>query len=82
MDSDKAAVVAPPMVIEVIETKVNDTGVLRIHFSGGWVSERTQGKLFATMADYFLLGGSWCCSSRAQGEGRVYYSKPPPLRVA
>ncbi len=41
MDSDKAAVVAPPMVIEVIETKVNDTGVLRIHFSGGWVSERT-----------------------------------------
>lgn len=41
MDSDKAAVIAPPMVIEVIEAKVNDTGVLRIHFSGGWVSERT-----------------------------------------
>ena len=41
MDSDKAAVAAPPMVIEVIESKVNDTGVLRIRFSGGWVSERT-----------------------------------------
>ena len=60
--------------------------VLRLSSSegafSGWVSERTQGKLFTTMADYFLLGGSWCCSSRTQGEGRVYYSKPPPLRVA
>ena len=41
MDSGKAAVAAPPMVIEVIESKVNDAGVLRIRFSGGWVSERT-----------------------------------------
>lgn len=47
----------------------------------GWVSEAEQARLFTTMTEYFLLGGSWCCSSRDKDEGRVYYRKPPVLRL-
>ncbi len=39
MSSDKASIIAVGTVIDVIETKVNDAGTLRIRFSGGWVSE-------------------------------------------
>ncbi len=39
MASDKTSVIAVDTVIDVIETKTNDAGTLRIRFSGGWVSE-------------------------------------------
>jgi len=41
MDSDKAGVMAVGDVIDVLEARINDKGVLRIRFSGGWVSEKT-----------------------------------------
>ena len=41
MDSDKAAVMTVGDVIDVISAKVNEAGVLRVQFSGGWVSEKT-----------------------------------------
>ena len=41
MESDKGAVMAAGAVIAVLEAKVNEAGVLRIKFEGGWVSERT-----------------------------------------
>lgn len=39
MTSDKAGVIAVGTVLDVIETKKNDAGTLRIRFNGGWVSE-------------------------------------------
>lgn len=39
MASDKAGIISVGTVIDVIETRPNDAGTLRIHFSGGWVSE-------------------------------------------
>mmetsp|Transcript_70814 Transcript_70814/g.213050 ORF Transcript_70814/g.213050 Transcript_70814/m.213050 type:complete len:392 (-) Transcript_70814:121-1296(-) len=62
-----------------------DTRVLRLADAlgsfGGWVSNTGQGQLFNTMMEYYLLGGSWCCTSRTQEEGRVHYSRPPPITV-
>lgn len=41
MDSDKAGVMAVGDVVDLLEARVNEKGVLRIRFSGGWVSEKT-----------------------------------------
>ena len=41
MDSDKAGTVVVGDVIAVIEARVNENGVLRVCFDGGWVSEKT-----------------------------------------
>ena len=40
-DSDKAMILTPGTVIEVLAARPNESGVLRIQFSGGWVNERT-----------------------------------------
>ena len=48
---------------------------------GGWESEPQQARLFQTMMDYFILGGSWCCTSRDKDDGRAYYKRPPGLRM-
>ena len=37
MDSAKAGVIEVGTMIDAVETAINDAGVLRIHFSGGWV---------------------------------------------
>ena len=41
MDSAKAAVIKVGEVLDTLETRQNDAGVLRICYSGGWVSEKT-----------------------------------------
>jgi hypothetical protein len=48
MDSDKAGVMAAGDVFDVLEACVNDNGVLRVRFSGGWVSEKMLGDRVAT----------------------------------
>mmetsp|Transcript_7493 Transcript_7493/g.12720 ORF Transcript_7493/g.12720 Transcript_7493/m.12720 type:complete len:806 (+) Transcript_7493:15-2432(+) len=47
----------------------------------GWVSHAEEGKLFRTLIEYYILGGSWCCTSRNKDEGRVYSANPLPLRM-
>ena len=50
----------------------------------GWESDRDQARLFATLMDYYVHRGAWCCSSRNQArqdDGRVYVRPPPLLRL-
>ena len=41
MDSAKAGVMAVGTELEALELRVNDKGVTRVRFSGGWLSEKT-----------------------------------------
>ncbi len=50
----------------------------------GWESDANEARLFATLMDYYVHRGAWCCSSRNQArqdDGRVYVKGPPGLRM-
>ena len=41
MDSDKAGVIAVGTVVDALERKINDKGIVRVRFNQGWISEKT-----------------------------------------
>ena len=41
MDSEKAAVIAVGTVVDALERKLNDKGIVRVRFDQGWISEKT-----------------------------------------